>query len=102
MLGRASDLEALGFLSGEVSLASKPEELLIAIAHRCRKLIIIIIIIYKCSTRFCCTSSIIFNFCVVDKAVCRLNRELEKGANKGVNSLFLARGKHLIQTKGSS
>jgi hypothetical protein len=26
-------------LSGEVSLASKPEELLIAIAHRCRKLI---------------------------------------------------------------
>jgi hypothetical protein len=39
MLGRASDLEALGFLSGEVSLASKPEELLIAIAHRCRKLI---------------------------------------------------------------
>ena len=41
MLGRASDLEAPGFLSGEVSLASKPEELLIAIAHRCRKLIII-------------------------------------------------------------
>ena len=45
MLGRASDLEALGFLSGEVSLASKPEELLIAIAHRCRKLIIIISIL---------------------------------------------------------
>ena len=42
ILARASDLEALGFLSGEVSLASKPEELLIAIAHRCRKLIIII------------------------------------------------------------
>ena len=41
MLGRASDLEALGFLSGEISLASKPEELLIAIAYRCRKLIII-------------------------------------------------------------
>jgi hypothetical protein len=40
MLGRASDLEALGLLSREVSLASKPEELLIAIAHRCRKLII--------------------------------------------------------------
>ena len=39
MLGRASNPEALGFLSGEVSLASKPEELLIAIAHRCRKLI---------------------------------------------------------------
>ena len=39
MLGRASDLEALGFLSGEVSLASKQEELLIATAHRCRKLI---------------------------------------------------------------
>jgi hypothetical protein len=38
-LGRARDLEALGFLSGEVSLAGKPEELLIAIAHRCRKLI---------------------------------------------------------------
>ena len=41
MLSRASNSEALGFLSGEVSLASKPEELLIAIAHRCRKLIII-------------------------------------------------------------
>ena len=41
MLSRASNPEALGFLSGEVSLASKPEELLIAIAHRCRKLIII-------------------------------------------------------------
>ena len=39
MLSRASNPEALGFLSGEVSLASKPEELLIAIAHRCRKLI---------------------------------------------------------------
>ena len=39
VLGRARHLEALGFLSGEVSLASKPEELLIAIAHRCRKLI---------------------------------------------------------------
>ena len=39
MLGRASNPEALGFLSGEVSLASKPEELLIAIARRCRKLI---------------------------------------------------------------
>jgi hypothetical protein len=39
MLGRARNLEALGFLSGEVSLASKPEKLLIAIAHRCRKLI---------------------------------------------------------------
>jgi hypothetical protein len=32
-------------LSGEVSLASKPEELLIAIAHRCRKLIIIIFLV---------------------------------------------------------
>jgi hypothetical protein len=32
-------------LSGEVSLASKPEELLIAIAHRCRKLIITLAII---------------------------------------------------------
>ena len=42
MLGRARDLEALGCLPGEVSLASKPEELLIAIAHRCRKLIIIL------------------------------------------------------------
>jgi len=42
MLSRASNPEALGFLSGEVSLASNPEELLIAIAHRCRKLIIII------------------------------------------------------------
>ena len=39
VLGRARHLEALGFLSGEVSLASKPEELLIALAHRCRKLI---------------------------------------------------------------
>jgi len=39
MLSRASNPEALGFLSGEVSLASNPEELLIAIAHRCRKLI---------------------------------------------------------------
>jgi hypothetical protein len=39
VLGRARYLETLGFLSGEVSLASKPEELLIAIAHRCRKLI---------------------------------------------------------------
>ena len=39
MLSRASNPEALGFLSGEVSLASKPEELLIAIARRCRKLI---------------------------------------------------------------
>ena len=38
-LGRARDLDALGVLSGEVSLASKPEELLIAIARRCRKLI---------------------------------------------------------------
>ena len=46
MLGRASDLEALGFLSGEVSLASKPEELLIAIAHRCRKLIKLIVTHY--------------------------------------------------------
>ena len=36
MLGRAGDLETLGFLSGEVSLASKQEELLIAIARRCR------------------------------------------------------------------
>jgi hypothetical protein len=43
VLGRARYVEALGFLSGEVSLASKPEELLIAIAHRCKKLIIIII-----------------------------------------------------------
>jgi hypothetical protein len=39
MLGRASDLEALVFLSGEVSLASKPEELLIARARRRMKLI---------------------------------------------------------------
>ena len=39
VLGRARHLEALGFLSGEVSLASKPEELLIAIAYRCKKLI---------------------------------------------------------------
>ena len=45
MLGRESNLEALGFLSGEVSLASKPEELLIVIARRCRKLIKIIILI---------------------------------------------------------
>ena len=42
MLGRSSNPEALGFLSGEVSLASKPEELLIAIGRRCRKLIKII------------------------------------------------------------
>jgi hypothetical protein len=39
MLGRAGDLEMPGFLSGEVSLASKREEVLIAIARRCRKLI---------------------------------------------------------------
>jgi hypothetical protein len=39
MLGRASDLEAPGFLSGDVSLAGTPEELLIATAHRCKILI---------------------------------------------------------------
>ena len=52
ILGRASDLEALGFLSGEVSLASKPEELLIAIARRCRKLIKKIIILRGYRIRF--------------------------------------------------
>jgi hypothetical protein len=43
MLGRASDLEALGYLSRKAFLATKPEELLIAIAHGCGKLIKIII-----------------------------------------------------------
>jgi hypothetical protein len=46
MLGRASNAEALGVLSGEASLASKPEELLIAIARRCRKLMFYCFITY--------------------------------------------------------
>ena len=55
MLSRASNPEALGFLSGEVSLASKPEELLIAIAHRCRKLIIIYYIGLNLRVRTLCS-----------------------------------------------